>query len=202
MPRVEQPKFQTIVADPPWPYDTSRTGNFAIPKSKGQEHQRAVHHMGYSTLTMEQLAGMKVEEFADTPCHLYLWTTNAFMNEAFDLVTAWGFQQKTILTWGKLVNDTGKIKASMGVGYYYRGSTEHCLFAVRGSQRLLTETPKPTLYMSRRLGHSIKPDWFYRLVEECSPGPRLDVFARKPRAGWSVFGNEVESDVNIHIPGE
>lgn len=200
MPKVEQPKFQTIVVDPPWPYETSRSGSFAIPKPKGQEHQRAVHHMGYDTLSMSQLTGMNIGDFADTPCHLYLWTTNAFMDEAFDLVAAWGFKQKTILTWGKIV--AGNFKASMGVGYYFRGATEHCLFAVRGSQRLLAETPKPTFYTSKRLAHSVKPNWFYDLVEECSPSPRLDVFARKLRPGWSVFGNEVESDVIIRIPKE
>jgi len=135
----------------------------------------------------------------DDDSHLYLWTTNAFMVEAHELAAAWGFKQKTVLTWGKVKADG---TPSMKTGYYFRGATEHCLFCVRGSLRLAVDA-RPTLYLSERLPHSVKPEWFYELVEECSPAPRLELFARPrsplfpKRDGWDVWGNEVESDIEL-----
>jgi N6-adenosine-specific RNA methylase IME4 len=137
---------------------------------------------------MDDLCAMKPP--AEDNAHLYLWTTNAFLCEAHDLARAWGFAPKTVLTWGK-VKATGD--PSMKVGYYYRGATEHCLFAVRGSLKLRAKQGKPTLYLSRRLPHSVKPEWFYALCEECSPGPYLELFARRQRPGWVCWGNEVET---------
>jgi N6-adenosine-specific RNA methylase IME4 len=142
---------------------------------------------------MPDLCAMPVASVADNQAHLYLWTTNAFMREAHDLAEAWGFKVKTCLTWGK-VKDDGT--ASMKTGYYFRGATEHCLFAVRGRLPLQVKHGKPTLYLSRRLPHSVKPEWFYALCEECSPGPRLELFARRARPGWTVWGNEVPCKAN------
>ena len=188
-------KFRTIVADPPWPYNTSLKGNAALPHSIkiNGELARGVDDLGYPVMTMPDLCAMPVASVADNPAHLYLWTTNAFLREAHDLAEAWGFKVKTCLTWGKVKADG---TASMKTGYYFRGATEHCLFAVRGSLRLQVKHGKPTLYLSRRLPHSVKPDWFYELCEECSPGPRLELFARRPREGWTVWGNEVEANRN------
>jgi N6-adenosine-specific RNA methylase IME4 len=143
----------------------------------------------YGKMSMAELKAMPIP--TDATAHLYLWTTNGFLREAHDLAEAWGFKVKTCLTWGK-VKDDGT--ASMKTGYYFRGATEHCLFAVRGSLPLQVKHGKPTLYLSRRLPHSVKPEWFYALCEECSPGPRLELFARRPREGWTVWGNEVEAN--------
>ena len=140
-------------------------------------------------MTMTDLKALPVSAVTESPAHLYLWTTNAFLCEAHELAKAWGFRPNTVLTWGK-VRDTGE--PSMRMGYYFRGATEHCLFAVRGSLRLLTKKAKPTLYLSRRLPHSVKPDWIYELCEECSPGPRLELFARRARPGWVTLGNEAD----------
>lgn len=197
LPNLQNPTpgpFRCIVADPPWPYGTSKTGRWVIPKNAGEEHQRRVDQMGYSTMDMKQLLALPVRSLAHTTSHLYLWTTNAFLAEAHDLARAWGFSPKTMLTWGKVKADG---TPSMKTGYYFRGATEHCLFAVRGSQRLQVKHGKPTLYLSGRLPHSQKPEWFYRLCEECSPGPYLEMFARRKRPGWASWGNEIANDIEL-----
>lgn len=150
--------------------------------------------MGYSTMEIEDIENLPVKKLVADSAHLYLWTTNAFLIEAHWVAESWGFKPKTMLTWGK-VKESGV--PSMKTGYYFRGATEHCLFCVRGSLKLLTTVGKPTLYLSRRLAHSVKPDWFYSLVEECSPGPRLELFSRRPRNGWDIWGNEVESTITL-----
>ena len=181
--------FRCIVADPPWPYGTRDAITRCI-KNDGTP-ALGVGDTGYPFMSMPDLCAMPVASVADNQAHLYLWTTNAFMREAHDLAEAWGFKVKTCLTWGK-VKDDGT--ASMKTGYYFRGATEHCLFAVRGRLPLQVKYGKPTLYLSRRLPHSVKPEWFYALCEECSPGPRLELFARRARPGWTVWGNEVEAN--------
>jgi len=124
---------------------------------------------------------------ADTNAHLYLWFTNAFGAEAHQIATAWGFKPKTILTWVKVKPDG---TPSMKTGYYFRGATEHVLFAVRGSLPLQTDAPLPTAWLWPRLGHSIKPDAFFDLVEMCSPGPYLELFSRRARLGWDTWGDQ------------
>ncbi len=184
----DQGPFRTIVADPPWPYKSDR----AMPIQESLLHNQWGGNVSsrerYGSMDMESLRKMPVWSVTLAPAHLYLWTTNAFLCEAHSLALAWGFKVKTCLTWGKVKADG---TPSMKTGYYFRGATEHCLFAVRGSMRLQGAQAKPTLYLSRRLPHSVKPDWFYALCEECSPGPRLELFARRPRSGWTVWGNEV-----------
>lgn len=175
--------FQTVVADPPWPYETSRTDKFAIPRVRGQ---RSVEEMGYDTMSMEELRAIEISAADDA--HLYLWTTNAFMVEAHDLARAWGFEPKTICTWVKVQPDG---RPSMKTGYYFRGATEHFLFCVRGSLRLQVSEGLPTAYMWPRLPHSVKPDAFYDLVEHASPGPYAELFARRARFGWEYpIGNQ------------
>ena len=188
--------FRCIVADPPWPY-TGRgpaSSKEHRPNSFGAAPSSVER---YGKMSMGELMAMPIP--ADKTAHLYLWTTNGFLREAHDLAEAWGFKVKTCLTWGKVKADG---TASMKTGYYFRGGTEHCLFAVRGSLRLQVKHGKPTLYLSRRLPHSVKPDWFYELCEECSPGPRLELFARRPREDWTVWGNEVEANAKRDISEE
>ena len=141
---------------------------------------------------MNDLMEMSVP--VEDDAHLYLWTTNAFMVEAHALAEAWGFVQKTIITWTKIRQADGQ--PSMKMGYYYRGATEHCLFCVRGKLKLIGPAA-PTAILSDRLPHSQKPEKFYRMVEEQSPGPYLELFARRKRLGWSSWGNEVPCDVQI-----
>jgi len=190
--------FKTIVADPPWPYKSSKAivGNAGRGTNKlasgGIATQVAAADQ-YPLMSMDQLKALRVITYADPNSHLYLWFTNAFAVEAHELARAWGFHPKTIITWVKI---TAEGWPSMATGYYYRGATEHILFAVRGSLRL-QGPPRPTAFATKRLPHSVKPEESYCLIEEQSPGPYLELFARRKRSGWAAWGNQVESDVNL-----
>lgn len=119
--------------------------------------------------------------------HLYLWTTNGFVVEAHEIARAWGFRPITLCTWGKVQPDGSP---SMKTGNYFRGATEHVLFGVRGRLPFPTDRPTPTLWLWPRLAHSVKPDAFYDLVESLSPGPYVELFARRARFGWDYWGNQ------------
>lgn len=167
-------KYRTIVVDPPWQYRQTLAKN------------GAVSH--YGVMTHADLLGLGVGDWADDSAHLYLWTTNAFMVQAHELAAAWGFDQKTILTW---------IKSPISLGFYFRNNTEHVLFCVKGSLRCARvdvptafEEPDGVAFNAPRGRHSEKPAAFYDMVMSISPGPYLDVFARKNRFNWDAFGNE------------
>lgn len=190
-------KYRTIVADPPWPYrvrsnpwieasPTHRPNSWDSP-SNGP----FIGGARYNTLSMDDLKEIEIP--ADAAAHLYLWTTNAFMVEAHELARAWGFAPKTICTWTK-VQANGLV--SMKTGYYFRGATEHFLFCVRGSLRL-KRMDLPTAYLWPRGPHSVKPDVFFDLVESASPGPYLEMFARRNRLGWDTWGNECFEHIQV-----
>ncbi len=188
--------FKTIVADPPWPYDNV-DGPRAAPEHRPNSWDTACTGSAprYGSMSMAALKDLAVRPHCEPTAHLYLWTTNSFMVEAHDLARAWGFTPKTIITWGKIKPDGSP---SMKAGYYYRGATEHVLFGVRGTMRL-SGPAAPTLCLSSRLPHSVKPDWFYAMVETQSPPPYLELFARRGRLGWKSWGNEVASDPAIAL---
>lgn len=190
---VEPPsgKYTTIVADPPWDYGGANVGGSIRTDKMGRK--RKLKGPGddnhYPRMSIEQIMELPITDLAAKPSHLYLWTTNSFMEEAHQIAKAWKFKVKTILTWGKIKKNTNT--PSMKVGSYFLSATEHCLFCVRGSLRTSRDPFRPTLYLSERLPHSVKPPWFYKLVEEQSPGPYLELFARRKRPGWSSWGNQV-----------
>lgn len=188
-PSTESVRYRTIVADPPWPYRSA--GEFVKPVS---DANKASSVERYGSMSMADLYAIDVP--ADDAAHLYLWTTNSFMVEAHELAKAWGFTPKTILTWVKTHHDD-RDKVSMKMGYYFRGATEHVLFAVRGTQRLIGADALPTAFLWPRTPHSVKPDAFYDLVEESSPAPRLELFARVQRLGWDTWGNEALEHVQV-----
>jgi N6-adenosine-specific RNA methylase IME4 len=190
------PPYRTIVADPPWPYSGAASGGFVIPKPSGDEWQRGVERTGYTLTSLADLAALPVKDLAESNAHLYCWATNAFVVEAHDLVRAWGFRPKTILTWVK-VHHSDPCRVSMKTGYHFRGATEHVIFAVRGSLRLATTEGVPTAFLWPRVGqHSCKPPAFFDLVERVSPGPYLELFARAPRLGWDHWGHGYELSPN------
>ena len=156
--------FRTIVADPPWQYGNKAT------RGAAEDH--------YSTMTLDEICELEVNAADDA--HLYLWTTNGFLNEAFDVVDAWGFAYKTCLTW---------VKPQIGLGNYFRGATEHILFGVRGNLPVEDRNLR-NWFEAPRGKHSAKPDLFYDLVEKASPEPRLEMFARRRRFGWETWGDE------------
>lgn len=156
--------YTTIAIDPPWQYDNTAT------RAAAADH--------YPTMSLDELADLYVPAADDA--HLYLWVTNPFLPDAFRLLAAWDFTYKTTITW---------TKPQMGLGNYFRSATEHVLFAVRGNLPTLTDNT-PTWFTADRRQHSEKPDEFYDLAEANSPGPRLEMFARRPRPGWDAWGNE------------
>ena len=175
-------RFHTVLADPPWRFE-NRSGKIA------PEHRRLKR---YATLTLAEIKALPIAEIADAPAHLYLWTPNALLAEALEVLRAWGFEYKTTLVWHKVRKDGGS--DGRGVGFYFRNVTEHVLFGVRGKgARTLPPGRRQTnLIASRKREHSRKPDELYPIIEYCSRGPFLELFARGSRPGWTSWGQEVD----------
>jgi N6-adenosine-specific RNA methylase IME4 len=177
--------FSTILADPPWRFE-NRTGKMA------PEHQRLLR---YHTMTMEEIFELPVNRLAAARSHLYLWVPNALISEGLDVMKRWGFTYKTNLVWYKIRKDGGP--DGRGVGFYFRNVTELVLFGIRGSMRTLDAGRTQTNVLStRKREHSRKPDELYDIIEDCSPGPYLELFARHPRKGWIQWGNEAVEDLS------
>ena len=180
LPRVEG-GFCAILADPPWRF-SNRTGKVA------PEYRRFAR---YSTMTLEDIKALPVEACAAKNAHLYLWVPNALLPEGLEVMRAWGFRYVTNLVWAKRRKDGGP--DGSGVGFYFRNCTEILLFGVRGSLRTLAPGRRQVnLIESHKRGHSRKPDEQYQLIESCSPGPFLELFARARREHWAAWGNETE----------
>jgi N6-adenosine-specific RNA methylase IME4 len=183
LPTVEG-GFQTILADPPWRF-ANRTGKVA------PEHKRLDR---YGTMELDEIKALPVGDVAAKNAHLYLWVPNALLPEGIDVMKAWGFRYVSNVIWAKRRKDGGP--DGRGVGFYFRNVTEPILFGVRGSMRTLAPA-RSTVNMieTRKREHSRKPDEQYDLIESCSPGPYLEMFARYAREGWSAWGNESSEDV-------
>lgn len=176
--------FSTIVADPPWRFE-NRTGKMA------PEHQRLLR---YPTMTLQEICEIPVAGVAAANSHLYLWVPNALLSEGLEVMRRWGFTYKTNLVWYKIRRDGGP--DGRGVGFYFRNVTELVLFGIRGQLRTLRPgRTQVNILRSRKREHSRKPDQIYDLIEACSPGPYLELFARFKREGWTQWGNE---DVEIN----
>jgi N6-adenosine-specific RNA methylase IME4 len=175
-------RFGSILIDPPWRFK-NRTGKVA------PEHRR-LHR--YETMEAEAIAALPVGEFALPQSHLYLWTPNALIQEALGIMLAWGFTYKTNLVWLKVRKDGEP--DGRGVGFYFRNVTELVLFGVRGKLRTGKAGRRQTnVIITRKQEHSWKPDGLYRIVESCSPGPYLELFARRRTPGWTCWGDQAES---------
>lgn len=176
--------FKTILADPPWRF-TNRTGKVA------PEHRRLDR---YSTMEIAEIAALPVADVAAANAHLYLWTPNALLPEALKVMEAWGFRYVSNIIWAKRRKDGGP--DGRGVGFYFRNVTEMLLFGVHGSMRTLQPArSRVNMIETRKREHSRKPDEQYELIEACSPGPYLELFARHPRPGWVVWGDEADEAV-------
>jgi N6-adenosine-specific RNA methylase IME4 len=177
-------QFGTILADPPWQF-TNRTGKMA------PEHKRLLR---YPTMTLDDIMTLPVSELSLPQSHLYLWVPNALIFEGLEVMKRWGFTYKTNLVWYKIRKDGGP--DGRGVGFYFRNVTELVLFGTRGALR--TKAPgrrQVNIVTSRKREHSRKPDELYEVIEKCSPGPYLELFARKSKQGWSQWGNEITADL-------
>lgn len=178
-------KYKTILADPPWQF-TNRTGKVA------PEHKRLNR---YPTMPLEEICRLPVEKIIDETSHLYLWVPNALLPEGLSVLEAWGFQYKTNLIWYKTRKDGGPDRR--GVGFYFRNVTEILLFGIRGknARTLQPGRSQENIITARKREHSRKPDEQYPLIEKCSRGPYIELFARGPRKGWDVWGNQAEEYV-------
>ncbi len=174
-----QGPYTTILADPPWQFQ-NRTGKMA------PEHKRLLR---YPTMELKEIMELPVSKLAAAKSHLYLWVPNALLQEGLRVMESWGFTYKTNLVWYKVRKDGGP--DGRGVGFYFRNVTELILFGVRGSMRTLQPGRTMVNLMStQKREHSRKPDEIYDIIESCSPGPYLELFARFQRPGWDQWGNE------------
>lgn len=174
-------KYSTILADPPWRFQ-NRTGKIA------PEHKRLKR---YETMGMRQIRELPVAHVAAEPSHLYLWVPNALVAEGLEVMKRWGFTYKTNLVWFKVRKDGGP--DGRGVGFYFRNVTELVLFGIRGKMRTLPPGRRQVnLLATRKREHSRKPDELYDIIEACSPGPYLELFARHKRKGWEQWGDEID----------
>ena len=168
-------KYEIIYADPPWKYKEN-WGNGAC------EHS-------YPTMTNEDIMRLPVGDIVSKNAHLYLWVTNPFLPIGLQVCEAWGFEYKTTITWLKTYKSR---KREMGMGYYFRGCTEHILFGVRGKKKILNKTTRNFVQAVNPRKHSQKPKCFRDMIVKCSGDvPRIELFAREKAKGWDVWGNEV-----------
>jgi N6-adenosine-specific RNA methylase IME4 len=173
-------RFATILADPPWQF-VNKTGKVA------PEHKRLAR---YGTMKLDEIAALPIADIAAPTAHLYLWCPNALLPEGLLVMKAWGFAYKSNIVWHKIRKDGGS--DGRGVGFYFRNVTELILFGVRGknARTLAPGRSQVNLLGTRKREHSRKPDEQYKLIEDCSPGPYLELFARGTRKGWRAWGNQ------------
>jgi N6-adenosine-specific RNA methylase IME4 len=179
---IGKKKFATVLADPPWQFQ-NRTGKMA------PEHKRLQR---YPTMSLQEIKELPVEAIVADTAHLYLWVPNALLAEGMQVMEHWGFTYKTNIIWYKIRKDGGPDRR--GVGFYFRNVTEMILFGVRGknARTLQPGRSQENIISSRKREHSRKPDEQYDLIESCSPGPRIELFARGPRKDWFAWGNQAE----------
>lgn len=176
--------FKTVLADPPWRF-TNRTGKVA------PEHRRLDR---YSTMALKDICALPVTDVVAKDAHLYLWVPNALLPEGLQVMENWGFRYVSNVIWAKRRKDGGP--DGRGVGFYFRNVTEIILFGVRGSMRTLAPArSQVNIIETRKREHSRKPDEQYDLIEACSPGPYLEMFARHPHEGWTAWGDESSENV-------
>ena len=181
-------KYKTIVADPPWAYKTRMrasggSGHYGDPGVK----LVSVPFDEYPMMSVDEIAALPVRELAEDDAHLYLWTTQTFLRDTYRVLDAWGFKQGALLVWSK---------PPKGVCGTYVCSVEFCIFARRGSLQH-KRRQLGTCYQWPRSAHSAKPEAFQDMVESVSPGPYLELFARRTRLGWHTWGNEALNHVEL-----
>jgi N6-adenosine-specific RNA methylase IME4 len=175
-------RFSTVLADPPWQFQ-NRTGKMA------PEHKRLSR---YPTMSLQEIKDLPVEAIVKDTANLYLWVPNALLPDGLEVMSHWGFTYKTNLIWYKIRKDGGPDRR--GVGFYFRNVTEVILFGVRGknARTLQPGRSQENIISTQKREHSRKPDEQYNLIEACSPGPFIELFARGPRKGWFGWGNQAD----------
>lgn len=176
-------KFATIYADPPWRFQ-NRTGKVA-PENKKLNR--------YPTMDLEAIKAMPVSEITADKSHLYLWVPNALLPDGLEVMKAWGFEYKGNIVWEKVRKDGGP--DGRGVGFYFRNVTELLLFGIKGdnNRTLAPARSQVNLIRTMKREHSRKPDEIVPIIERCSPGPFIELFARGDREGWAMWGNQADA---------
>lgn len=184
---MEDGKYKVILADPPW--------NYANAGCRGA----AENH--YPTMTLKQICALPVGELAAPDSILLLWATWPQLREGFEVVKAWGFDYVTGFPWLKIIGEPSinlwgewDIKPQYGVGFWVRGCSEPLFIARRGN--VSPPTDGFVGLLSENLRHSRKPENIYHYAETLD-GPYVELFARRPRNGWDVWGNQIQSSVNL-----
>lgn len=165
-------RYRTILADPPW--DVYQKG------ARGAEGH-------YDLMSLDEIKAMPVADLAEDDSHLWLWVTNATLRHGYDVAETWGFTVRSPLTW---------VKFRLGLGVYLRNSTEHLLFATRGKAPVQFKA-QPTWMNAPVQDHSHKPEEQYAVIERVSPGPYVELFARRHQPGWDAWGNQIDADLSI-----
>lgn len=186
----EARRFGTILADPPWQFQ-NRTGKIA------PEHRRLKR---YETMSLDDICALPVTNIADDPAHLYLWVPNALLPDGLRVMESWGFRYVSNIIWHKIRKDGGS--DGRGVGFYFRNVTEILLFGVRGknARTLAPGRSQVNMVQSRKREHSRKPDEQYEIIEECSWGPFVELFARGRRPGWTTWGDQANESYKPNWP--
>ena len=170
------PPYRTIVADPPWDYPEGFATQSRTPgKWAGAVRTQS---LPYSSMSVDDIATMPVEELSDRDCRLFLWATNRYLPDSLSIVAEWGFRYRQLLTWHKLD----------GLGGSVAPNSEFMVVAVKGSPSRLSRAPAAVICHAQAKAHSVKPEEFRDLIETVSPGPYVELFARQPRLGWDHWG--------------
>lgn len=197
--KTEPKKYAVIYADPPWQQKAGRNLSGGYKKIDGKQvfNPASVtsENLPYSTMSVDEIAALNVKSIVAKDAHLYLWVTNKYLLQADKIINSWGFKYSTCLTWAKK-------PIGGGMGGTFRVSQEHLLFCTRGSLKANTNINGTVFnvkrpYVNGYPCHSKKPDFFIEMIERVSPGNKLEMFARRKREGWDVFGNEVENSILI-----
>jgi len=191
---IQQGRYKTIVIDPPWQYGSwGKASEKAYLVSGINEQTNKPLQMPYDTMTIGQIKELPIESLANSDCELYLWTTQKYLPDSFDVLKAWGFKYCQILTWCKEPRGTGQ-------GGVYCPTTEFLILGRKGKMPRV-ERIDSTWWLIKRPhnSHSTKPEFFQDLIETVTDEPRLEMFARRYRMGWDVWGNEVESDIKLEL---
>ncbi len=182
-------KYQVIYADPPYGYRFKSPT--ASPRPPTSQEAGGVKYY-YDTMSVEEIINLPIDTLVDKNSVLFLWATVPLLPEAFQVMKAWGFKYKTMLTWHKL--------RCKGMGYWFRGHTEHLLFGVSGDVKAFRSLTH-NIQEIKVLPHSVKPLQFRRIIEEVTMGlePKIELFARERHDGWDVWGNQASKTMQMEV---
>jgi len=184
-------KYKVVYADPPWTYNNQKVGryNYSTPKNinKGMISGAC---QKYNVMNIEEICDMPIKEISKKDSCLFLWIPTPLLEYGFKVMNAWGFKYKTAIFWRKIM--------SLGMGYWFRGQIEVCLFGIKGNIKAF-HCQKPNFIQSKVREHSRKPDQLYGIIEELKLDPKIELFARQRREGWDCYGNELSDTIQKRL---